>query len=309
MPSPCRSPSSRRPPAPSTPHSTTCSWRPRSMRSVAYHEAAGAECTEVRMNMPVSVRGGASEHRFDNQFVPTRMVLPLTVAARAERIAEVKDLLRAVRAEPALPHVNDISGVISRLGPGASVSGARRDVEGRRHHHLQRAGATVPSVHGRREGRESSTHSDRWRARRSTSRCSATTVSSTSGSTATDQQSPTASGPRVPRDGSETACLRRPSRGPGPSRRRRPTRRRTSSGTLARIGSRPGSEPRSTCGGLAAVSLLASPAVNARLRRAQPRDGANAESMSLSADPALQRRCHRHAARHAWRRHGTRPCQ
>ena len=35
---------------------------------------------------------------------------------------EIKALLRAVTAEPALPHVNDISGVISRLGPAASVS-------------------------------------------------------------------------------------------------------------------------------------------------------------------------------------------
>lgn len=87
-----------------------------------YHEAAGVDCTEVRMNMPVSVRGGASEHQFDNQFVPTRMVLPLSDAPAAERVSEVKALLRAVRAEPALPHVNDISGVISRLGPGASVT-------------------------------------------------------------------------------------------------------------------------------------------------------------------------------------------
>ena len=34
----------------------------------------------------------------------------------------VKVLLREVRAEPALPHVNDISGVISRFGPAAAVS-------------------------------------------------------------------------------------------------------------------------------------------------------------------------------------------
>jgi diacylglycerol O-acyltransferase len=50
------------------------------------------------------------------------MVLPLSDSPAAERVSEVKALLRAVRAEPALPHVNDISGVISRLGPGASVT-------------------------------------------------------------------------------------------------------------------------------------------------------------------------------------------
>jgi diacylglycerol O-acyltransferase / wax synthase len=72
--------------------------------------------------MPVSVRGGESANRFDNQFVPTRMVLPLSDADAATRLVEVKTLLREVTAEPALPHVNDISGVISRLGPAASVS-------------------------------------------------------------------------------------------------------------------------------------------------------------------------------------------
>lgn len=87
-----------------------------------YHMAMGSPCSQVRMNMPVSVRGGDTSNRFDNQFVPTRMVLPVTDTDPATRLAEVRGLLRAVRAEPALPHVNDISGVISRLGPSASVS-------------------------------------------------------------------------------------------------------------------------------------------------------------------------------------------
>ena len=87
-----------------------------------YHDEMGAPCDEVRMNMPVSVRGGESANRFDNQFVPARMVLPLSVGDAAARIGEVRDLLRAVRAEPALPHVNDISGVIGRLGPSAAVA-------------------------------------------------------------------------------------------------------------------------------------------------------------------------------------------
>ncbi len=87
-----------------------------------YHDAMGSPCSQVRMNMPVSVRGGDSANRFDNQFVPTRMVLPLSDTDAATRLVEIKALLRAVTAEPALPHVNDISGVISRLGPAASVS-------------------------------------------------------------------------------------------------------------------------------------------------------------------------------------------
>ena len=87
-----------------------------------YHDTLGRPCSSVRMNMPISVRGGDAANNFDNQFVPTRMVLPLSELDPADRISEVKGLLRAARAEPALPHVNDISGVISRFGPAAAVS-------------------------------------------------------------------------------------------------------------------------------------------------------------------------------------------
>jgi diacylglycerol O-acyltransferase / wax synthase len=87
-----------------------------------YHDAVGHPCSEIRMNMPISVRGGDGANNFDNQFVPARIVLPLSRTDPAERICEVRELLRAARAEPALPHVNDISGVISRFGPAAAVS-------------------------------------------------------------------------------------------------------------------------------------------------------------------------------------------
>ena len=87
-----------------------------------YHDAIGHPCGAIRMNMPVSVRDGDAANNFDNQFVPARLVLPLSDAEPADRISEVKELLLTVRAEPALPYVNDISGVISRLGPAAAVS-------------------------------------------------------------------------------------------------------------------------------------------------------------------------------------------
>jgi len=87
-----------------------------------YHQEFGVPCDEVRMNMPISVRGDDAATHSDNQFVPARMVLPLGHTDAAQRLTDVKALLREVRAEPALAHVGDISGVISRLGPAASVS-------------------------------------------------------------------------------------------------------------------------------------------------------------------------------------------
>jgi WS/DGAT/MGAT family acyltransferase len=87
-----------------------------------YHESMGRPCEQVRMNMPISIRGGEREQRTDNQFVPARIVLPLCSGAVAERLGTVRSVLAAARAEPALPHVNDISGVIARLGPAAAVT-------------------------------------------------------------------------------------------------------------------------------------------------------------------------------------------
>ena len=87
-----------------------------------FHDEAGRPCPEIRMNMPVSIRGGAGANNFDNQFVPARVVLPLSDTDPTTRIAEVRTLLRAVRDEPALRHVNDISGVIGRFGPAAAAA-------------------------------------------------------------------------------------------------------------------------------------------------------------------------------------------
>lgn len=87
-----------------------------------YHEAFGTRCERLRLNMPVSVRGGEASGRFDNQIVPARMVLPVSGGDAASRIAEVRLLLQKVRAEPALPHVNEISGVIGRFGPAVSAT-------------------------------------------------------------------------------------------------------------------------------------------------------------------------------------------
>lgn len=87
-----------------------------------YHRAMGTPAHEIRLHMPVNVRVAATEAAAGNQFVPTRMVLPLGAADPSARLREVHELLADVRSEPALPHVNDISGAISRLGLGASVN-------------------------------------------------------------------------------------------------------------------------------------------------------------------------------------------
>ena len=87
-----------------------------------YHEAHDSPCSEIRMNMPISVRNDDTANQSDNQFVPARIILPLGHSDAGKRLTETRVLLREARDEPALPHVGDISGVIGRLGPAASVS-------------------------------------------------------------------------------------------------------------------------------------------------------------------------------------------
>lgn len=87
-----------------------------------YHEEMGVPTETIRMNMPISVRGGDDENQSSNQFVPARVVLPLGEKSAAERVAETRDLLGTVRSEPALPIMSDISGAIRRLGQSATVA-------------------------------------------------------------------------------------------------------------------------------------------------------------------------------------------
>lgn len=87
-----------------------------------YHREVGSGCDEIRMAMPVSVRTGDSAGLASNQFVPARVELPLGERPAAERLADTRERLRAVRDEPALAHMSDISAMIGRLGPAASAT-------------------------------------------------------------------------------------------------------------------------------------------------------------------------------------------
>ncbi len=87
-----------------------------------YHRQLGPGCDEIRMAMPVSVRTSDNASLASNQFVPARIELPLGEVPAADRMADTQTRLRAVRDEPALPHMSDISTMIGRLGPAASVA-------------------------------------------------------------------------------------------------------------------------------------------------------------------------------------------
>ncbi len=87
-----------------------------------YHDALGASCDRLRLNMPISVRTADETGDATNHFVPTRMEIDVGAAEPLMRVESVRARLRAARDEPALPYVNDISAAIGRLGQAASVS-------------------------------------------------------------------------------------------------------------------------------------------------------------------------------------------
>ena len=87
-----------------------------------YHRQLGPDCDKIRMAMPVSVRTSDNASLASNQFVPARIELPLGEVPAADRMADTRERLRVVRDEPALPHMSDISAMIGRLGPAASVA-------------------------------------------------------------------------------------------------------------------------------------------------------------------------------------------
>ena len=82
-----------------------------------YHEHQGTPVEELRMNMPINVRGGAKANAAGNQFVPVRFAVPIAIADPAERMRRIHELVAGQRGEPALPLVDEISAVIGAL-PG-----------------------------------------------------------------------------------------------------------------------------------------------------------------------------------------------
>ena len=89
-----------------------------------YHRHHETPVEDIRLHMPVSVRAAEGEgaDMITNQFVPARFILPLDDVPVTERIVDIRRRLAAVRAEPSLPHINEIAEVIERFGPTATVN-------------------------------------------------------------------------------------------------------------------------------------------------------------------------------------------
>jgi WS/DGAT/MGAT family acyltransferase len=86
-----------------------------------YHAAHGAPVEELRMLMPVNVRGGEKTDQAGNQFAPARFQVPVGIESPAERVRAITRLSREQRDEPALPWIEQISSVLGNL-PAPAVT-------------------------------------------------------------------------------------------------------------------------------------------------------------------------------------------
>jgi WS/DGAT/MGAT family acyltransferase len=79
-----------------------------------YHDKHGAACDELRMVMPINLRGEGAALG-GNHFTPARLTVPLAIEDPAERIRAIGERTRALRDEPAIGLTQPIAAVLNRL--------------------------------------------------------------------------------------------------------------------------------------------------------------------------------------------------
>jgi hypothetical protein len=79
-----------------------------------YHERHDVDVPELRMIMPINLRGEGAGLG-GNHFTPARLLVPMGIDDPAERIRAIGELCRTLRAEPAVALSESVAGVLNRL--------------------------------------------------------------------------------------------------------------------------------------------------------------------------------------------------
>jgi diacylglycerol O-acyltransferase len=80
-----------------------------------YHQRHATECDQLRMTMPINVRGEDDAAVAGNAFVPARFPVPLCIDDPVERMRAIRALVEQQRREPSLGFSEGIAGVLNRL--------------------------------------------------------------------------------------------------------------------------------------------------------------------------------------------------
>ena len=79
-----------------------------------YHSLHGVEPEQLRMVMPINLRGEGATLG-GNHFTPARFLVPLQIADPAERVRALGELARAIRDEPAVALTDTLAMVLNQL--------------------------------------------------------------------------------------------------------------------------------------------------------------------------------------------------
>jgi WS/DGAT/MGAT family acyltransferase len=79
-----------------------------------YHEAHASDVDDLRMMMPINIRGEGAGLG-GNHFTTARLVVPLMVADPDERVREVSERCKRLRAEPAIALSANLATLLNRL--------------------------------------------------------------------------------------------------------------------------------------------------------------------------------------------------
>jgi WS/DGAT/MGAT family acyltransferase len=79
-----------------------------------YHDEHDTPCDELRMIMPINLRG-EGDALGGNHFTPARMLVPMAIRDPVERIQVVGERARQLRAEPAVGLTQPMAAVLNRV--------------------------------------------------------------------------------------------------------------------------------------------------------------------------------------------------
>ena len=87
-----------------------------------YHDHHGVKVDELRMTMPINVRGEDKSDLAGNAFAPARFLVPLNIDDPVERMRVVRGLVAQQRAEPAMALLDPMALVVHRLPTSISTA-------------------------------------------------------------------------------------------------------------------------------------------------------------------------------------------
>lgn len=79
-----------------------------------YHEELGSSAEELRMIMPINVRG-ATGGLGGNHFTPARVMMPVAIGDPVDRLSEISHRCRRMRSEPAVAMTEQLATVLNLL--------------------------------------------------------------------------------------------------------------------------------------------------------------------------------------------------